>query len=464
MSVDDTSDTRHDARTEPDPPTRSGPPGTWSGLRPLLLRLHFYAGVFVAPFLVVAALSGLLYVFTPQLDEAVYHDIVHVPDQSTSVPLAEQVDAGMAARPGDDLLAVRPAPTGTDATQVIFEAPDLPASYRRTAFVDPHTAEVTGVLETYGSGQALPIRAWVDNLHRGLHLGDAGRLYSELAASWLWVVALGGVVLWLSKRRRRTLLRPEPGATGRRRVLTWHGATGLWVAVGLVFLSATGLTWSQHAGANITDVRSALSWETPAVSTALPESAMPGPDVGLDRVVAVARDHGVVGEIEVVGPAMPGEAYVVQQVGRQWPSQQDSVAIDPATAQVVETLRFEDYPLMAKLARWGIDAHMGLLFGWVNQLVLVALGTGLLSVIFWGYRMWWLRRPRRDGASAFGRPPERGAWRRVPGTVLAPLVVLLAFVAYFVPLLGVSLLAFWAWDALLGWRARRSKVRQEAGS
>ncbi len=29
-----------------------------------------------------------------------------------------------------------------------------------------------------------------------LLLGDSGRLYSELAASWMWVAALGGIALW----------------------------------------------------------------------------------------------------------------------------------------------------------------------------------------------------------------------------------------------------------------------------
>lgn len=28
------------------------------GLRPLLLRLHFYAGVFVGPFILIAAITG----------------------------------------------------------------------------------------------------------------------------------------------------------------------------------------------------------------------------------------------------------------------------------------------------------------------------------------------------------------------------------------------------------------------
>jgi hypothetical protein len=50
------------ADSSPAKPTRGRSVG------PLVLRLHFYAGVLVAPFLVVAALTGLAFVFTPQLD------------------------------------------------------------------------------------------------------------------------------------------------------------------------------------------------------------------------------------------------------------------------------------------------------------------------------------------------------------------------------------------------------------
>jgi uncharacterized iron-regulated membrane protein len=72
--------------------------------------------------------------------------------------------------------------------------------------------------------------------------------------------------------------------------------------------------------------------------------------------------------------------------------------------------------------------------------------------------MWWRRRPTRGGAR-FGRPPPRGAWRRVPGRVLAPVVVAAAVIGYFLPVLGVSLLVFLAVDLLLGVRARQRVAR-----
>ncbi|WP_406102731.1 PepSY domain-containing protein [Streptomyces sp. NBC_01003] len=50
--------------SEGNPAAPSLPPtsrSTWGSLRPLALRLHFFAGVFVAPFLFVAAATGFLY-------------------------------------------------------------------------------------------------------------------------------------------------------------------------------------------------------------------------------------------------------------------------------------------------------------------------------------------------------------------------------------------------------------------
>ncbi|MET7752787.1 PepSY-associated TM helix domain-containing protein [Micromonospora sp. NPDC005367] len=83
-----------------------------------------------------------------------------------------------------------------------------------------------------------------------------GRHYSEVAASWLWGVALGGLALWWrrdrsSRGRLGRLLLPDLAARkGGRRTRGWHASTGVWLAVGLLFLSVTGLTWSRHGGAN----------------------------------------------------------------------------------------------------------------------------------------------------------------------------------------------------------------------
>ena len=161
-------------------------------------------------------------------------------------------------------------------------------SQYRTLFVDPGTGEIRGDLPTYGSSGALPLRTWISNLHRSLNLGEPGRIYSELAASWLWVIALGGLLLWIDRIRRKRTTAKKTAATkprpvsGSARTVWLHGTTGTVLLAAFVFLSATGLTWSANAGANVTTLRTALDWATPALSTSLkgPASAPAGDHSG----------------------------------------------------------------------------------------------------------------------------------------------------------------------------------------
>jgi uncharacterized iron-regulated membrane protein len=426
--------------------------GDLTGLRPLLLRLHFYAGVFVGPFVLIAAVTGLLYTVSPQLEQSVHAHELTVPVGAQRIPLAEQVSLAQQVLPEGTLTEVRPALEPDSTTRVTFDTPDVALDYQRTVFVDPYSGEIRGTLETFG--EWLPVRAWIDELHRTLHLGNLGRVYSELAASWLWVLALSGLVIWTVRRRRkrrvRRVLLPEVRGRGRGRLRSWHGAVGVWALGGLLLLSATGLTWSQFAGANVTQLRAALQWSTPAVSTELPAAARSGGTSGADqggtveRLLGIARDSGMGGPVAIRPPEETGGAWVVQQVQRHWPTRQDAVAIDPASGTIVEQIRFADWPLAAKLARWGVDTHMGLLFGVVNQIVLVALALALICMVVWGYRMWWLRRPTQGGLATTlgsGVRPSRGA-------VLTVALLALA-VGMFLPVLGVSVLAFLLLDSLL---------------
>ncbi|MFF2644131.1 PepSY-associated TM helix domain-containing protein [Streptomyces niveus] len=457
---------------------------TWGAVRPLVLRLHFYAGLLVAPLLLIAATTGLLYSLSYQAEKIVYRQELRSPDSDRAALLTDQVEAARAEHPDGKVTAVWPSSEDEESTRVLMTMPDSEESKSLAVFVDPHTAQIRGELDSYGSSGALPLRTWLSELHRHLHLGEPGRIYSELAASWLWVVALGGLLLWIGRRRtsKRALLRPEPGATGRRRTLSRHGSLGLWAATGFVLLSATGLTWSTYAGANIGAVQDQLGGATPVVSATLksgegsaagagghegheghggdsgPGGDHEGMDIGIDNALTAARQAGLDGPV-VVKPPADGTGYVVAQRDNTFPVRLDSVAVDPGTGLILDELRFADYPLLAQLTRIGIDAHMGLTFGLVNQLLLAALALSLILIIVWGYRMWWQRRPTQDRKLGVGKPMARGAWRKVPLAVLLPLIAAAALVGWFVPLLGITLVAFLVLDVVLGAVARARAVK-----
>lgn len=426
---------------------------------PLLRRLHFYAGILVAPFLVVATISGALYAVAPTLENLTYDSYLHATTSGPARPVADQVHAAQAVLPDLTPTAVQPGTDG-DTTRVLFDDPALPESTRWSVFIDPATAHSQGTLQVYGSSGALPMRAWIGQLHRNLHLGEPGRIYSELAASWLWVIALGGLALWANRfRTKRRAGAPARLLSVRRRAksLDWHAAVGTWLVVGLVFLSATGLTWSRFAGEHVADLRTSLSWTAPTVDTGLHDghgSAPTGPPTSpdvlatnisrLDAVLATASAAGLTGVVETSIPADSMTAYGVKQSRVPWVFSRDVVAVDGASNTVTGLSRFADWPFAAKLAEWGIQLHMGILFGQLSQLALVALAIGLLTVIVRGYLMWWRR---RRGDRKVGAPPAAGSWRSAPIVVVAGLVIVAAAIGWFLPLLGASLLGFLVLDA-----------------
>ncbi|OQR61598.1 peptidase [Streptomyces maremycinicus] len=460
-------------RHTPRPP-KTGWRSQLSPLRTLVLRLHFYAGVCVAPFLLLAAVTGLLYAGSFQAEKIVYAHELTVPVGKSELPVSEQVAAARKAHPEGTVTAVRPSPSAGSTTRVLLSGvPGIDSDNTLAVFVNPYNGKVRGALEQYGSTGALPLRAWISELHSNLHLGETGRLYSEFAASWLWVITGGGLVLWFGRRRARRRIR---GTSGRRRTLSLHGKMGVWAAGGLFFLSATGLTWSTYAGANISDLRDALGQSTPTVSTtssAGSEHAGHGmagmdmggdrtgatssrtKDVGLDAVLKAARAKGLTDPVEIDLPIDDSSSYVVQQIQRSWPETQDSVAVDPTTGKVTDVVRFGDYPLLAKLTRWGIDLHTGTLFGLANQIALAALASSLILLIVWGYRMWW----KRGRGSSFGRAIPSGTWQQVPPYVLFPAVAGISVLGFFVPLFGVPLAAFLLFDIVRGALACRRKKR-----
>ncbi|ORJ24514.1 hypothetical protein BS640_15915 [Rouxiella badensis] len=464
----------------------------------LLKRIHFYIGLFVGPFIFIAALTGVLYVATPQIENKLYANQLFTSSTGTVQPLSRQVESARAVVGEQaEIYAVRPAPSSGETTRVQFSEPGLGASKSRAIFIDPVTLDVKGSLVVYGTSGVLPFRTWLDDLHRGLLLGDIGRNYSELAASWLWVAALGGLLLWAFTRGGQKSVRKmtRQGARQRRSRL-WHTTLGIVLLGGLLFFSATGLTWSQWAGNNIGILRADMGWLTPSVSTQLsaeaphevadehaehhaasmsgmkmadmpdmdmsamqpaPAQALQIKDASFDSVVAAARASGIdAAKIEIRPAYKASKAWTVSEIDRSWPTRVDAVSVDPASLRIVDHVYFAKFPLLAKLTRWGVDAHMGVLFGVWNQVVLILFGLGTCALIGWGYVLWWQRRPKMAGQ----RSPTATliqTWRAVPVLPRWVLLALAIALAFSLPVMGVSLLVFLIVD-LLRWlrQARES--------
>lgn len=118
-----------------------------------------------------------------------------------------------------------------------------------------------------------------------------------------------------------------------------HGTGSTVLLIGLLFLSATGLTWSQLAGANISSLRTYMDWTTPKLATSLeladatapigahdhhgtPGTMSAGTDPAMyDHVLQTARQQQIVntGHIKINPPAADRKAWTVSEIRRSWP-------------------------------------------------------------------------------------------------------------------------------------------------
>ena len=321
-----------------------------------------------------------------------------------------------AVPPRLDRLGSTSVPAAGETTRVLFTDPSLGESERLAVFVDPVLAQPVGELAVYGSSGSLPLRTWISQLHRHLHLGEPGRLYSELAASWMWVVATRRclpLVPSIPHRPERSTAhdrpsihrtKPDPELARCRRHLD-SSCIGLPLGDRPHVVDLRRRERQQSE--NRVELDDALSCENSRRRSPSGDRRARGSRHGprrhrhadghqrrtrrhRPRYRQVQRDHR---PVEVSIPANAETAFTVAQTRQPWVYSNNTIAIDGATQKVTDELWFSDWPLAAKLSAWGIQLHMGLLFGLANQIALAALALALVSVVIRGYIMWWRRRP-----------------------------------------------------------------------
>lgn len=135
----------------------------WAGMA---RRLHFYAGLFIGPFLLVAAVTSFFYSLAATTEQWIHHDQIAATSPAQTVPLDRQVATARSVYPDpplDSVVVNKPGAT----TWVLFDDPALlSSSYHRAVFVDPSTGHVTGTSVVYGSAMAFPEQAWLSEMHR----------------------------------------------------------------------------------------------------------------------------------------------------------------------------------------------------------------------------------------------------------------------------------------------------------
>jgi uncharacterized iron-regulated membrane protein len=433
-------------------------------------RWHFYAGLFVVPFLLVLAVTGFfMMLFTTYLPE--YGDRLVIVPGATVLSIAEQEAAALAAVPGATAITEYIAPYSAE-NPALFSVAD--GGDGMVLAINPYTGEV---LRSMVDGATWNL--FFERIHGTLLIGDTGDRILEIASSLgILLVVTGLYLVWPRQAGGlRAMVIPELAAKGRGWWKSLHQVCGTWTAVILVFFLITGLAWAGIWGGKFVQPWStfpAEKWDAVPLSsqdhaslngngekqvpwgleqTPLPASGshagvavLPeGTVLNLSAIVELGRMIGLEGRFRVSYPGDETGVWTLGQNSMSYdgnsPTIDRTVHVDQYTGKVLADVRYADYGLTAKAMAVGIALHEGQLGLWnfvLNALFCAAVVFTCLS----GVVMWWKRRP--SGAARLAAPPAPQDVPLAKGVVLIALALSMLF-----PLLGLTLLAVLAFDMLV---------------
>ena len=435
----------------------------------LAWRWHFYAGLFVIPFMILLSVTGMIYLFKPQLDTWLYPHLMLAPAAEQRVSADQQLALVEQLYPGASVSKyLPPVGEGRSAQFVIEQDGRL-----LNLFVDPYRGTLLGEQDGQWNLQAV-----ARTLHGDLMIGTLGDRLIELAAGWGIVLVVSGLYLWWPRGNNPAgILWPRLHARGRLLWRDLHAVTGFWGSLLLLFMLLTGMTWTgfwgaqfagawnqfpaamwddvpksgQLAGSLNSSREQTVSWaaEVTPLPASDPHAAHRGhgghdhgpaaPRISLQHVVDTADARGVQRGYSISFPQGASGVYSVALFADD-PRNDATLHLDQYSGAVLADVRWADYGTVARAVESGVKLHEGKMFGLANQILMALVCLLIIFSALSGLVIWWKRRP----AGRLGVPPLRHDLPRWKTAIGVMIVLGMIF-----PLVGASLLLMWALDRSL---------------
>lgn len=430
-------------------------------------RWHFYAGLYVIPFLVMLATTGLLMLWISAIAGR-DGEHVSITPRGDALAISAQADAAAAAVPGGAVTGYI-APPAADRAALFKVSVGEDASL---VAVDPITGAVLAT-HPYRTG-------WYDFLskvHGTLLLGTTGDRMIEIAASLGIVMIATGLYLWWPRQGGFLgALVPNLAARGRAWWKSLHATVGIWLSLVLLVVLVSGLSWAGVWGERFVQAWStfpAEKWDAVPASdkthasmnhgaakevpwaleqTPMPASGsqagvaglVPGTPVTLETVAGLARTLGFDGRFQLAAPAGEDGVWTISRDSMSNdssdPTSDWTVHVDRYTGRILADVGYADYSVYGKAMAVGIALHEGDL-GWWNVALNTVYCLGVIFLAASGVVMWWKRRPSRAFRLAAPPPRDVPLWK---GAVVIAIVLSVAF-----PLAGLAILGAVLIDTLV---------------
>ena len=365
-------------------------------LRKLLFWAHLAVGVVAGVVILTMSVTGVLLTYQRQMtswSDRGYRVSVG-PNRASASELLRAVSAfGEGVVPAS--LTFRSDPT-TPVSASLGQG--------RVLYVDPYTARVLG---EGAPGMRAFFRA-VTDVHRWLAMKDASRATARKVTgaanlAFLFLIT-SGAFLWLPRRFTwntvRAVMLPRRGLRGKARDFNWHHVFGLWFAVPLFIVVASGVVisypWASALVYRALGERPPASTPRPAPSELVASGsrrdearvrppALAGLDSSFDALFTRTSTNAPGWRsATVVLPIRNAEKVAIAfdaGDGGQ-PQLRSTITVNGATGNIVKTERFEDGTPGRRTRSILRFAHTGEVLGIPGQTV-AGLASLAASILVW---------------------------------------------------------------------------------
>ena len=395
-------------------------------IRTVFFWLHLAAGLTAGVVVFIMSATGVLLTFEKQL--VYYADTRHIsltpPPSAAALPLdallARVREGGLAGEPS--AVAVRRDPAAPVA---------LTIGQGVVAYADPYTGRLLG----RGDAGVRAFFRGVTDWHRWLAAtGDyraSGRAVTGAANLAFLFIVLSGAYLWIPRtwawRAVKQVIWFRGGLPGKARDFNWHNTIGVWSAIPLAIVVASGVVISYPWASNLVyriageappagrgaggggEGRPARG-EGPRDRSAVPAAA-PSPSLDAAWATAVAyRPAWRAITLRLPVTPAPTLAFTIDDGGPGQPQHRGTLTVDRATGAVARWEGFEAGTRGRQLRTVLRFAHTGEVLGLPGQAIAGLVSLGGVVLVYTGfalsYRRFiaWCARRRRPADAVSARP------------------------------------------------------------
>ena len=359
--------------------------------RLLIRRIHLWLGLSLGTIFVLLAATGSALIFYIEIDYALHRE-----GQSQTEIAAPGWDSAVWDRALATGRAHWPHTGGTWSFEVTGEGGTIPARYYPPSTHSHHHAEREMVWFSPDGTRIVRVEpwggylmSWLYELHANLLAGEAGRQVAGWSGFAALVMLVTGVITWWPRGSWRKAVAFKPHAVPMRRLRDLHKLSGLWSAVLLFVLAATG------AFLALPDIKTKLFdavFHGPSSHPA-PLSADPiGKQVSIQQALAAARN--VLPASRVAFIDVPEEGREAFRMRVQVPNDphfrfpSSNIYVDQHSGRVLAVQDVRQGGSGATISSWIRSLHDGTVGGTSTRILFVVLGLMPALLFVTGFLRW----------------------------------------------------------------------------